>query len=64
MAKYWLDLREDRMTLYTVGDKEEVYDGHLKDAGITDEYDFFFQDKLDDFFQREFGIAPDEWEIG
>lgn len=50
--------------LYTVKDHEPVWTGNLSEAGIESDEDDMWQSKLDDFFQRELNIGPNEWEIG
>lgn len=62
--KYWLDLNGDNYTLYEAGeDEEEVCSGRLSDLGIG-ENDPDYTNKLDDYFEKEHGIAPSEWEVG
>jgi hypothetical protein len=65
MTKYYLELNLDgTMVLYRTGDDEVVYEGRQEDAGITEDPDPDYTNKLDDFFQQELGIDPDEWEVG
>lgn len=66
---YWLDFGNEigaKMTLYrkTFDGDEEVWSGYLEEAGITDNDDPSGQAKLDDFFEKKFGIKSHEWEIG
>lgn len=64
-VKYFLDLELDnRATLYTIAEREEVWSGRLEEAGIEGDNDPDYTNKLDDFFQRELNISPNEWEIG
>lgn len=65
MVKYYLDLEaNNRATLYTVEDRDEVWSGSLSAAGIESDQDDQYTNKLDAFFEKELGISPDEWEIG
>ncbi len=62
--RYWLELHnDDTFELNTIGDNDTVIRGRLEDAGIEGE-DPEFSNKLDDYFAAEFGIAPEDWEIG
>ena len=60
---YWFD--PDSITLYrkTFDGNEEVWTGHYEDAG-TYEGDDNWQFKLIEFFEKEFGIKSEEWEVG
>ena len=60
---YWFD--PDSITLYrkTFDGNEEVWTGHYEDAG-TYEGDDKWQFKLIEFFEKEFGIKSEEWEVG
>lgn len=65
--RYWLDMGSE-MTLYRKpvdedGMDEEIWTGKMEDAG-TYEGDPDWQDKLDDFFEAELNIKPNEWEVG
>lgn len=63
--RYYLELNLDgTMTLYRTEDDEVVYEGRQADAGITEDPDPDYTNKLDDFFQQELGIDPDDWEVG
>lgn len=63
--KYYLDLMENsNFDLVAIEDSEIIYSGNLAEAGITEEEDGQWTNKLDDFFQKELGITPDEWEVG
>lgn len=64
-AKYFLDLEANgKATLYTIEEHEEVWSEQLAEAGIVSDPDPDYTNKLDDFFQKELGINPDEWEVG
>lgn len=64
-VKYFLDLElSNRAALYTIAEYDEVWSGQLEEAGIEGDNDPDYTNKLDDFFQKELGINPDEWEIG
>ncbi len=64
--KYWLNLYDDgSFELRPIDDDNlESYEGHLKDAGITEENDPQWTNKLDDYFESHLGIKPSEWEVG
>lgn len=60
--KYFLDDDgNDHWTLYTTADREEVCSVYGPDL---DGYEDNWQKALEDFFCEEYGIAPEEWEIG
>lgn len=63
--RYYLELNADgTMVLYRTEDAEIVFEGRQADAGIVEDPDPGYTNKLDDFFQQELNISPDEWEIG
>lgn len=65
MKEYFLDIEYDnRATLYTSEEYKVVWSGQLEEAGIEGDNDPDYTNKLDDFFQRELNISPNEWEIG
>lgn len=62
--KYFLDLEaNNRATLYTVIGREKVWSGDMSAAGVVED-DPDYTNKLDDYFQKELGISPDEWGVG
>lgn len=70
-ARFWLDVGystgyDAPFELKLVGWNTTVWEGTFADAGISeaDVEALRAIDKLDEFFQRELGIAPDDWEIG
>lgn len=79
-VKYWLDLYDPALNGYydfslcSIGDNDVIYEGRKSDVleslGISEEEmgehedDSFFIDKLDEFFEKELGIQPEEWEVG
>lgn len=64
-TKYFLDFESNgRATLYTSEEYKVVWSGQLAEAGIVSDPDPDYTNKLDDFFQKELGINPNEWEIG
>lgn len=70
-ARFWLDFGystgyDALFELKLVGTNDTVWEGTFADAGISeaDVEALRAIDKLDEFFQRELGIAPDDWEIG
>lgn len=63
--KYFLDLKSNnRATLYTIEGRDEVWSGQLEEAGVEGNNDSDYTNKLDDFFQKELNIAPNEWGVG
>ena len=64
VIKYWLDIVDDIFILSSVDDLDaEPICGHLSEIGI-DPDDNDWTDKLDEYFETEHGIAPEEWELG
>ena len=62
MIKYFLeDNGADVWTLRDKETREEIITVH--DPEISG-YDNDWQDALDRFFEENYGITPDEWEIG
>ncbi len=63
---YWLNLFNDgSFALLPIEDENlDIYEGHLSDAGITEENDPQWTNKLDDYFESQYGIKPSEWEVG
>lgn len=64
-VKYFLDLQNDgSFEFCTIEERDVLYRGHMEDAGITEDDDPMWQDKLDDFFEQTLGIKYNEWVIG
>ena len=70
-ARFWLDVGygndyDSPFELKLVGTNDTVWEGAFADAGISeaDVEALRAIEMLDDFFQKELGIAPDDWEIG
>lgn len=61
--KYWLELDGSDFTLFDEN-HDEVISGKLLDAGIFDDPDPMFQDKLEKYIEDKTGIKYYQWEIG
>lgn len=61
--KYWLELNGSDFTLFDEN-HDEVISGKLSDAGIFDDPDPMFQDKLEKYIEEKTGIKYYQWEIG
>lgn len=63
MKYYLLLFYSNDFELRTIDNNEVVVEGNLLDIGIKDNCPYW-TNKLDEFFEDEFGISPDEWEVG
>lgn len=67
--KYYLDIYDTALNSYydfaliSIEERDTIYEGRFSDLGIEEDDDQF-SNKLDEFFSKELGISPDEWEIG
>lgn len=62
--KYYLDIIDDTFILSSIKDLDaEPICGSFSDIGI-DLADDEWTDKLDEYFEKEHGILPNEWELG
>lgn len=70
-ARFWLDIGygtgyDAPFELKLVGTNDTIWYGTFADAGISeaDVEALRAIEMLDDFFEKELGIAPDDWEVG
>lgn len=63
-VKYYVELIDTRYMIKDIETRDTVHTGLLADAGITEDPDPEYTNKLDVYFESEYGILPEEWEVG
>ncbi len=61
--KYYVEMVDNRYMIKDIESRDTIHTGLLADAGITEDPDPDYTNKLDIYFKSEYGILPEEWEV-